>query len=230
MNTIIVCAIGVLVSTSAHSALEDDLREASLFVDEATQTRTLSSTAAPVALPRFYQKGDRWIVSVAHVSHGFVRKMADKLSAMVVESAAPQLYEFRVVEIKDASARIAVTQVDENEKPVVSPRLAQIEIEINKSLQIVRKSYQRRGSQQLVVLQAESKENAPSGFFPVPIELPDLADAKLLERTESGKLARYSSTDLFGRPVLIEWREGDLWPTRVQTISGTSLLTKQEKI
>lgn len=227
MKTLIVWVIGALFSASAYCTVEDDLLDASRFVDDARKTTSALSTATPFTT-RFYQKGDRWIVAVTHASHGFVRKMVDKMSAMMVESAAPQYYEFKVVEVMADSARVAVTQIDEHEKPVINAHLSDIEIEISKGFQILKKRYQRRGSHEIVVSQAESAGHAVSGFFPVPIELPDLATAQSLRTAESGKLARYSATDLFGRSVSIEWRQGDLWPTRVRTTSAVSVLMKQE--
>ncbi|MBI3557976.1 MAG: hypothetical protein HY074_17065 [Deltaproteobacteria bacterium] len=168
-----------------------------------------------LGLSRFYVPGDQWLISVTRVSPGMVHG-DDNVSAHLNYQLDPVFYRFRVLQINAAGeAQVKVLPVDADGK---SDGAGQALFTLNRQLKIT-----------------GITGNLRLGFDSFPVELPDLGRAKLLSGNDAAVSAQqqtiaFESPDLFSRTVRVSWKHGDLWPSEVETMSGSSKLVSQEKI
>lgn len=249
---VVLCALALFVWISS-AWTNDDMAEASRFVEElraveAAAALSIASTEPrqAIGMARFYRKGDRWVVAVSHISHGFMRKMDDTTDEKALH-LDPQYYSFRVTDANDSQATIEVTPVTAAFAPMLSARTEKTLVVVSKDLEIISKSVHRRDASVVVTSQQPKPSNVSSGFSAMSIVLPEFKRTKpapvrelstfmpeaLVEvdqrhPIDQNKLVRFNERDLFNRAVRIDWQRGDLWPARVQTTSSYSLLIAQE--
>lgn len=247
-------ALALFASFSTAWA-DDEMAEASRFVEQTRVKEAATALTVPlqdarqaVSMPRFYRKGDRWVVAVSHASHAFMRKMDDTADEKVLH-LDPQYYLFKVVQSDDLAATIEVAPVTSAFTPVSGSRIEKAVIVISKDLEIASKTVHRRDASVAITSQNPRPSNVSAGFSAMSIVLPEfkrtkptavlelntfmpeaLTEASQRHPIDQKKLVRFNETDLFGRSVRIDWQRGDLWPARVQTTSSYSLLIAQELV
>ncbi|MBI3543306.1 MAG: hypothetical protein HY075_08560 [Deltaproteobacteria bacterium] len=199
----------------------------------ACSTPSLATTTLErVGMKRFYLPGDNWVVAVRFASPGFVRKN-DGEGARSMRYLDPQYYEFRVLDVEpDGTSRIDVAQIGIDGQTVDTARVRHVVITVNSELRLSAKEYHYRDLEQPVLAELSSDRNFPMGFDSFPVELPDFEKASAVAKLglDGVSTLELRSKDLFARPLLVSWRSGDLWPTRVESHAGVSTLVRQQKI
>lgn len=229
----------ITISTVAWAEVGDDpdMAAASSFVQKLesfNENALLSadtvrdSVLDKIGLARFYKPGDRWVVATSYVSHGMDLREEPQMQ-LIDRFLEPAFYEFKVVEVSSGKAKINVLRIEPDGKPFTGP-----------------------GSRQASFVFDSQLTSVPTGFQTVPIDLPDLSRSKVVseshshidDRTIPNSLKSYvnrhpfqrnqaielESYDMLLRSIRMVWQKGDLWPSRVETPRGYSILIQQEKI
>lgn len=180
---------------------------------------------------KFYHLKDHWTVKFTPNQEVAAMARMAAPDGGEVREGEPSFYEFTVLEVTDEGlARIEVRPRKDREAWSADRNFDHLVLVMNKRFIPLRKEIYHKGNAQPArVLRFDSGETMASGFEASPLDLPNLGtdDGKPV-RDSAGRVAlAFDVQDLFGRPVSVLWRQGEMWPAEVRSTAGLATVVER---
>ncbi len=194
--------------------------------------RLRESAASALRLQeRFYHLGEKWSVRFEPTNDAAIASMArksavDEGGTVVTE---PLLYDYEVVGLgADGNARISITQRVAGSEGRADGQVDHVVLGISPRFTPVSREIFYRDGRPPRTIAIAARGNLAMGFSATPTDLPNLlTDDGVPARDHAGSSGlKFTTVDIYGRTVTTFWREGDVWPSTVQMVSGTATLLR----